>query len=246
MKAFGLIGKKLDHSFSKRYFTQKFQELNLPYSYSNFEIESIDEFPDIVAKNPDLRGLNVTIPYKTKIISHLDWLDDTSTAIQAVNTIKISNGELMGYNTDVDGFKWSIKPFLKHGMERALILGTGGASKAVAYALKGLGLDVLFVSRSPSATDEVSYSDLNQNALHFYKLIVNTTPLGTFPDVDQQPPIPYEFLNSDHLLYDLTYNPAETNFMKLGKARGATTMNGLNMLKLQAEKSWEIWNARDV
>lgn len=242
MKAFGLIGKRLDHSFSKAYFTEKFRELELPYSYSNFEIESIDQFRDIISANPNLLGLNVTIPYKTEIISVLDELDEISTAIKAVNTVKITDGICKGFNTDVDGFKWSIKPFLRHGMEKALVLGTGGASKAVAYALKSLGLDVLFVSRHPSAADEISYSDLNENALKFYKLIVNTTPLGTFPDVDQCPPIPYEFLGADHLLYDLTYNPTETKFMKLGKARGAEVMNGHNMLKLQAEKSWEIWN----
>jgi len=241
MARFGLIGKSLGHSFSKSYFTEKFQKKGLNHSYDNFELASIDDFPRLLSENSDLRGLNVTIPYKEAIIPFLDEIDPVAAEIGAVNTILISNGKTKGYNTDVTGFQNSLKPYLKHGMEKALILGTGGASKAVAYVLRNLGIACFFVSRKPDELGQIAYGDLNEEAMKQFKLIVNTSPVGTFPEVDQYPDIPYEYLSNQHLLYDLIYNPSQTIFLKKGSDKGATTLNGLGMLKAQAEASYEIW-----
>jgi shikimate dehydrogenase len=241
MARFGLIGKSLRHSFSKGYFREKFQKEGSDHSYENFELESIADFPNLLSQNPDIKGLNVTIPYKESIIPYLDDLDPVAREIGAVNTVLISEGRTEGFNTDVIGFKNSLKPFLKHGMEKALILGTGGASKAVAYVLKYLGINCFFVSREPGDAKTLAYDLLNREAMKQFRLIVNTTPLGTFPDIDEFPKIPYEYLTVDHLLYDLIYNPSETVFLKKGKEMGATTLNGLGMLKSQAEASYKIW-----
>jgi len=241
MARFGLIGKSLGHSFSKGYFTEKFQKEGLDHSYENFELHSIDEFPNLLNENPDLAGLNVTIPYKESIIPYLDKVDLIAKEVGAVNTVSIIRGKTKGYNTDVIGFKNSLKPFLKHGMDKALILGTGGASKAVAYVLKNLGIDCFFVSRNPATGKFFSYDMLNEEAMKQFKLIINTTPLGTFPDVGDFPNLPYEHLTQEHLLYDLIYNPSQTIFLKKGKEEGATTLNGLGMLKSQAEASYKIW-----
>jgi len=241
MARFGLIGKSLRHSFSKGYFREKFQKEGSDHSYENFELESIADFPNLLSQNPDIKGLNVTIPNKESIIPYLDDLDPVAREIGAVNTVLISEGRTKGFNTDVIGFKNSLKPFLKHGMEKALILGTGGASKAVAYVLKNLGINCFFVSREPGDAKTLAYELLNREAMKQFRLIVNTTPLGTFPDIDEFPKIPYEYLTTDHLLYDLIYNPSETVFMKKGMEMGATTLNGLGMLKSQAEASYKIW-----
>ncbi len=244
MKRFGLIGKTLKHSFSQQYFTEKFEALGIDAVYENFELPNIDGFTNLIADNPDLSGLNVTIPYKTKIIPFLDGVAPLAREIGAINTVAFENGKTIGYNTDAIGFKKSIKPFLAHGMERALILGTGGASRAVHSVLSELGLDVLFVSRNPTGQQQIAYSDINENALKAFRLIVNTTPLGMYPNTESSPPIPYAYLSDQHLLYDLVYNPAETKFLKSGKKAGAETVNGLAMLHLQAEASWEIWTSQ--
>lgn len=241
MELYGLIGQSLKHSFSHGYFTTKFRKENRAARFENFEIESIDRFPALLSRIPNLCGLCVTIPYKIEIIPYLDSVDATARAIGAVNSIAIRDGKTEGTNTDVVGFSSSIKPFLAHGMERALVLGTGGASKAVAYALRQIGLDVVFVSRKPKK-DQLAYTDLNENVIRAFRLIVNTTPLGMYPKVNAAPTIPYEFIDSEHLLFDLTYNPAETVFLQKGKAKGATVVNGMSMLKIQAEKSWDFWH----
>lgn len=246
-KILGLIGFPLTHSFSANYFAEKFTKESIKgYEYQNFEIPSIDDFKKVINNNPDLVGLNVTIPYKEKVIPFLDELDDEAKEIGAVNTIKIirKNGvvRLKGYNTDIYGFRETLKPLLKQHQYKAFILGTGGAAKAVEYVLKKIGLDVLYVSRNPSSKNEIAYTDLNEFAVQDFSVIVNSTPLGMFPKVDVCPEIPYQFLTDKNLLYDLIYNPGETLFMKKGKEQGANTQNGLGMLKLQAEKAWEIWN----
>jgi shikimate dehydrogenase len=240
---FGLIGKNIDYSFSKTYFSEKFERENLFHSYENFDIPSIEQFPKIISEIPNLKGLNVTIPYKEEVIRFLNDLDETAQKIGAVNTIKISeNGKLKGFNTDFYGFQKSIESFLPLKKKTALILGTGGASKAIAYALENLGFDFKFVSRKDNS-NSINYQSLNQALIENHLLIVNCTPLGTFPNIHEFPPIPYAFITENHLLFDLIYNPAETEFLKQGKIQGAKTANGLKMLELQAEKAWEIWNS---
>jgi shikimate dehydrogenase len=244
MTEFGLIGKSLKHSFSKTYFEKKFFELQLEnYAYNNFELPDISELPGLIAKNPALKGLNVTNPYKEQIVALLHELSDEAREIGAVNCIKIREGRLSGYNTDAYGFAQSIKPFLDTNHQRALILGTGGAAKAVAFALKKVGVEVFFASSTAKKTDQtLLYPEINENVMNAFKLIVNTTPLGLFPNENECPPLPYHFFTKDHLAYDLIYNPEKTVFLKQAHANGAVIMNGLSMLKLQAEKSWEIWN----
>lgn len=247
MPKFGLIGKTLSHSFSQKYFTEKFAKLGLnDHSYENFELASIQEFEDVIKNNPDLQGLNVTIPYKQEIIPFLDELSDAAKQIGAVNTIEFKREKgklkLIGHNTDVIGFRESIRPVLKGYQHKALILGTGGASKAVDYVFKNIGLEVLFVSRDPKNSNEVAYSDLNEIALQQFLVVANTSPLGTFPKVDECPDIPYQFLTDKHLLLDLVYNPEETLFMKKGEEQGASVRNGYAMLVGQAEAAWGIWN----
>lgn len=244
MPEFGLIGKAIEYSFSRKYFNEKFEKEQLPYTYVNFDIKSISHFPTIIKENPELIGLNVTIPYKESVIPYLDELSLEAQSIGAVNTIKIlPNKKLIGYNTDYYGFQKSIKPLLKKQHNSALILGTGGASKAINYALKQKNIHTLFVSRKAKG-NAISYDDLTEEIIHEYKIIVNTTPLGTFPNVKSYPEIPYSFITPNHLLYDLTYNPSTTEFMKKGEAQGAKTINGYNMLVEQAEKAWDIWKNR--
>ena len=241
--SFGLIGKNISYSFSKTYFNSKFISLNLSgYSYENFDIPNLEEFPSLIKRNNTLRGLNVTIPYKEEIIPYLDSLDKKAKRIGAVNTIKFTKEGLKGYNTDVYGFKKSIQPFLKESHKKALILGTGGASKAVAFVLKELGISFKYVSRNPIG-DQVGYSELNKKIMSTHTLLINCTPLGTFPDTAAKPGIPYEFLTSNHLLFDLIYNPEKTAFLLSGEHKGAIICNGAEMLELQAEKAWQIWNS---
>jgi len=245
MKTFGLIGEKLIHSFSKKYFTEKFETKGICARYELFELPEISHFPLLIANN-HFSGLNVTIPYKEKVIPFLDELDPMARAVGAVNTIQfIQTGErivLKGYNTDVIGFSNSFALLLQPQHRHALILGTGGASKAVAYALKTLNIDHRFVSREP-AERIYSYQQLTKEIVEKYKIIINCTPVGTFPNVDVAPGIPYQYLSSEHLLYDLIYNPEKTLFCKLGEERGATIKSGLDMLYGQAEAAWAIWNA---
>lgn len=258
MREFGLIGFPITHSFSEKYFAEKFQREHISdASYKLFPIDSIEKIPELISAHPNLVGLNVTIPYKEKVIPFLDELDETAKAVGAVNTIFISRlksqiSSLKGYNTDVHGFRQSIKPFLTSAHERALILGTGGASKAVEYVLKQIGVDCIFVSREKknilpkgqAGKTILTYDELNSYVMDSCKLIVNCSPVGTFPNVNEFPKLPYESIAKSHLLYDLIYNPAETEFLKKGKANGAEIMNGLDMLKMQAEKAWEIWNSK--
>ena len=246
MQKYGLIGYPLGHSFSKNFFNQKFESEHIDAQYINFEIPSIKDFKDVLKFNPDLHGLNVTIPYKEQVIPYLDDLDEDARLIGAVNVIKFARGflgktKLIGYNSDVIGFRRSIEPLLTDSHRRALILGTGGASKAVFHGLKQLGVESTFVSRT-AKEGCITYSDLTREMMDRYTVIVNTTPLGMFPNVDSCPDIPYEWLTPNHLLYDLLYNPDETLFMRRGKERGAVVKNGLEMLLLQAFAAWEIWN----
>lgn len=244
MKEFGIIGKSLSHSFSKSYFEKKFKDLNLAdHFYNKFEIQTIEEFKGIIASHKNLVGLNVTIPYKQAILPFLDELSAEAKEIGAVNCIQIKSNKLIGYNTDVYGFSQSIKPFLDTNHQRALILGTGGASKAVAYALKKVGVEIYFVTSSATkkTPNTFFYSELNELVMNAFKLIVNATPVGTFPAVEECPLLPYEFFTPQHLAYDLVYNPEQTLFLRNAKEKGSITVNGLSMLHLQAEKNWEIW-----
>ena len=243
MKLYGLIGFPLGHSFSKAYFTEKFSREAIDARYNLYELKDIQEFARL-KEIENLCGLNVTIPYKEQVISYLDQLDETAAGIGAVNVIKFikkDNGLILkGYNTDVVGFRLSIQPFLKQNHKKALILGTGGASKAIRFALREMGLDVKLVSRNPTE-NQLSYRELNEETIREYSVIVNASPVGMHPHVDNCPEIPYNALTPDHLLFDAVYNPAETLFLKKGKAHGATTLNGLEMLRGQAEAAWEIW-----
>ncbi|HOK51419.1 MAG TPA: shikimate dehydrogenase [Bacteroidales bacterium] len=249
MRTFGLIGYPLEHSFSARYFAKKFEQLGITDAqYLNFPIENIELFPALFEKGFNICGLNVTIPYKEAVIQYLHELSDTAKAIGAVNTIKIStdtqgNRLLKGYNTDEYGFRLSLLEYLKPYHTKALILGTGGAAKAVEYVLKITGISYLYVSRNPKHNGQIGYNALSKALLDEYLLIINTTPVGMYPHVDEAPPIPYEFITDRHLLYDLIYNPECTQFLSQGAKRGATIVNGNKMLVLQAEKAWEIWNS---
>lgn len=243
MRTFGLIGKNIDYSFSATYFRKKFAAENISADYKNFDIPTIDDFPGIIKSNSHLAGLNVTIPYKEKIIPFLDGLDPEAREIGAVNTIKFEkDGSLTGYNTDHYGFTRSISPHLKPHHTHAIILGTGGASKAVAYSLKKMQIEVKFVSRT-SSPGGFTYNSLTSEDLKLYTIIINCTPLGTSPNLTAYPPIPVDYLSSSHLIFDLIYNPSITQLMKLGIEKNATVVNGLHMLEFQAEKSWKIWNS---
>lgn len=244
MKIYGLIGRNIAYSFSRHYFSEKFERENIPAVYQNFDLESLTKIKAVLEENRGIQGLNVTIPYKEEIIAYLDSLDPIARKIGAVNTIKVEDGKLTGYNTDHYGFVDSLKPHLGPQHTHALILGTGGASKAVAYGLDQLNIAYTFVSRSP-IPGQLSYTALK--ALHFeqYKLIVNCTPLGTSPQVTSYPPIPVQHLSPQHFIFDLIYNPPVTQLMKLGLEQGAGVLNGRHMLELQAEKAWEIWNAAE-
>lgn len=247
MDKYGLIGYPLKHSFSIGYFNEKFQAENIDAEYVNFEIPRIEEFMEVIEENPNLCGLNVTIPYKEQVIPYLNDLDKDAAKIGAVNVIKIipqpkGKLKLVGYNSDIIGFTRSIEPLLQSHHVKALILGTGGASKAVFHGLANLGIKATFVSRTKKNSNVLTYEELTPEVMQNHTVIVNTTPLGMYPKVDFCPNIPYEQLTPNHLLYDLLYNPNETLFMKKGKAQGATVKNGLEMLLLQAFVSWEIWN----
>ena len=245
-RKFGLIGYPLSHSFSRKFFTEKFLEEGIDAEYLNFELENISQLSNVIASHPDLVGLNVTIPYKEQVIKSLDDTDESSTQIHAVNTIRIQrsggNVSLHGYNTDIIGFQESIRPLLQKHHHKALVLGTGGASKAVVKALENLKIETIFVSRNPEEKGELSYNDLDEDVMDNYKIIVNTTPIGTYPNIEGCPAIPFEMITPKHLLFDLVYNPEVTEFLKQGKKRGAIIKNGLEMLHLQALASWEIWN----
>lgn len=247
MDTYGLIGYPLGHSFSISYFNQKFADEGIDAKYENFEIRSIDSLLEVVETTPNLRGLNVTIPYKQKVIPYLDTLSPEAMAIGAVNVIRVvhegNKTTLKGYNSDVIGFTQSIEPMLEKVHQKALILGTGGASKAVDYGLKALGLETVFVSRY-QRPGTIQYCDITPDVIKEYNVIVNCTPCGMYPHVDECPVLPYEAMDSHTILYDLIYNPDETLFMKKGAARGASTKNGLEMLLLQAFASWEFWNGK--
>ena len=276
MTTYGLIGYPLGHSFSRKFFTEKFEKEGIDAQYLNFEIPSIEEFPEIIKNNPELRGLNVTIPYKQQVMQYLDEISEEAKAIGAVNVVRIERpspqpspimgretmrnagnkpdglpikgdmseglrGSLIGYNSDVIGFVESIRPLLKAHHKKALILGTGGASKAIRYGLEEkLGMETLFVSRS-AREGMITYEEVTAEVLKEYEVIVNCSPVGMYPHVDECPALPYEAMNENNLLYDLVYNPLETLFMKKGAEQGATVKNGLEMLHLQAIASWKFW-----
>ncbi|MDP4271162.1 MAG: shikimate dehydrogenase [Bacteroidota bacterium] len=247
MQKYGLIGYPLSHSFSQGFFNEKFQSEGIEATYENFEIPTIEDLQKILLANPELNGLNVTIPYKEQVIQYLDELDDTAKNIGAVNVIKFVRDKkklkLKGYNSDVIGFSQSISAFLKPHHKKALILGTGGASKAVKYALEKLGIEYTFVSRT-AIQGQLFYNELTEEVMKEHTVIVNTTPVGMYPKIDACPDIPYQFITDQHLLYDLLYNPNETKFMKLGEDKGATVVNGLEMLLLQAFAAWDIWQQK--
>jgi len=243
MSKYGLIGKNISYSFSKNFFTIKFEREKREDTYHNFDIDSIDLLPSIISKYNDIKGLNITIPYKEKVIPFLDRIDKEACKIGAVNTIKIQrDGRLIGYNTDHYGFAKSLADFIPIKEKTALILGTGGASKAIAYVLDAMEFEYKIVSRVKNETN-ITYNELNKEIVSNHFLIVNTTPLGTFPNIEEYPHIPYQYLTKDHLLFDLIYNPKETEFLKRGYAKGARVSNGLKMLEYQAKKSWKIWNS---
>ncbi len=249
MKLLGLIGYPLSHSFSEKYFAEKFRNEGIvDYTYRNFPIPEIGSLEKLLRKETDLVGFNVTIPYKEQILPYLDEMDREAAEVGAVNTVKINRGSrglhLKGYNTDVYGFRESLIPLLAGKHNHALVLGTGGASKSVCHVLDQLGIRYQFVSRKPAA-GHLEYKDLCLSVILKHSLIINTTPVGTWPDVSAFPDIPYDILGPEYLLYDLVYNPEESAFLRLGKQKGARIKNGLEMLQLQADKAWEIWTAGD-
>lgn len=242
MTKYGLIGYPLSHSFSKKYFTEKFERESIQdHVYELFPIESIGELPNLLKAETALKGLNITIPYKEQVISYLDEQSDVVKAIQACNCICIRDGKLIGYNTDVLGFEKTLERQLKVSHKHALVLGTGGAAKAVHYVLQKKGIDYLEVSRA-KREGNITYNELDEKIMASHTLIVNTTPLGMYPNLDESPSIPYHLLNEHHYLYDLVYNPAKTRFLVEGERRGAQIENGADMLVIQAEASWDIWN----
>ncbi len=241
MDKYGIIGYPLGHSFSRAFFTEKFQREHIDAEYVNFEIPSADMLPGIVQANPNLRGLNVTLPHKEAVIPMLDELSDEAKEIGAVNVIRVRDGRLKGFNSDIIGFMDSIRPLLKPWHQHALVLGTGGASRAIRVGLQRLGIEWTYVSRTP-APGRLTYADLTSELMEHYQVIVNCSPVGMFPHVDACPDIPYQLLTGRHLLYDLVYNPQETLFLKRGAEHGAAVKNGLEMLHLQALASWRFWN----
>ncbi len=244
MRIYGLLGYPLSHSFSPSYFKAKFEQEGITDCvYNSYEETDIEAFVNQVRKQNDFIGFNITIPYKEQIIPHLDSLSDEAQQIGAVNTVKKVNGELVGYNTDVFGFKKSLQSLLTKNQDHALILGTGGASKAIGYALSELNIIYQKVSRLPKP-NAITYSDLNQSILEINQILINTTPLGTYPNVDSKPDIPYSYITNQHLCYDLVYNPAKTAFLSNCEQHGARIKNGEEMLHLQANKSWNIWNQK--
>lgn len=245
IKLFGLIGRNIDYSFSRKYFSEKFKKNNLnDCVYINYDLKEINDFNKIINKNPSLKGLNVTIPYKKTIIPFLDELSDEAKAINAVNTIVFeSSGRKIGHNTDYLGFNKALKEKCKSRPENALILGSGGASEAVKYVLNKIGCDFKIVSRHPDK-NQIGYYQITKEIIKKTNLIINTTPVGTYPKINEAPNIPYKYLDSEHLLFDLIYNPRETEFLKRGKTNGCRITNGYKMLEYQAEKSWELWSKK--
>lgn len=254
MRQYGLIGKKLSHTFSPAWFSEKFKRESITNArYDAFELSSLDDLPRFIMQTPNLRGFNVTIPYKQSICAYLDEIFGPAEALQVVNTVvvkkedvafegqKIPGFRLKGFNTDIYGFKESIKPLMRPWFERALILGTGASASSVAYILYKLGVDTLFVSRNPEGDQEIGWEDINEYVIHFHPLIINTTPIGQFPNEETYPALPYHFLSDKHLLYDLIYNPAESVFLSNGKMNNAMIHNGQSMLEMQAEQSWRTW-----
>jgi len=245
MKIFGLIGKPLSHSFSQRWFTAKFEREGIPFHrYELFPLDDIGELPALLRDTPGLAGLNVTIPYKREVMPMLDRIDPLAAAVGAVNTIALRDGRTTGHNTDVEGFRDTLRPLLRGTRPRALVLGSGGASRAVAYVLRELGVRFRVVSRDRERGD-LTWNMVDETVTKVCTLIVNTTPLGMSPATDTRPELPYDAIGPRHILVDLVYNPEETLFLKEGKARGATTANGMRMLEAQAEAAWRIWNAAD-
>jgi shikimate dehydrogenase len=247
MQLFGLIGFPVSHSFSARYFAEKFSNEEISNTeYRLFPLEDISQLPTLIENNHELQGFNVTIPHKVGILPYLDKISPEAAEVGAVNCVKISRNStgihLIGYNTDVFGFRESLILFLKPHHKNALVLGTGGASKAVCYSLNSLDINYTLVSRSPDKSDILHYNQITESIIHKNLLIINTTPVGQFPDIEACPEIPYQFLSNKHLLFDLIYNPVQTRFLKNGFVQGASILNGHQMLQLQAEKSWEIWN----
>ena len=238
---FGLVGKDISYSFSRGYFTKKFSDLGLnTYSYENFDFQAIEEITDVLKNNTDIKGMNVTIPYKQEVMPFLSELDQEAEKIGAVNTIQFTENGLKGFNTDAYGFKNAMAPFLKPHHKKALILGTGGASKAVAYVLGELGISYVFVSRR-AGDNKITYNQVTEDILKEHTILVNCTPLGTHPNIEERPSLPYEYLSDQHFLFDLIYNPEKSAFLTAGEAKGAQISNGLRMLELQADRSWQIW-----
>lgn len=250
MRTFGLIGYPLSHSFSQQYFARKFKEEQIDAQYLLFAIPSINDLIPLLERHPYLSGLNVTIPYKETVMPFLSALDPVAEAVGAVNVIQIQWQEhkpsLIGYNSDIYGFQKSLEPLLESHHHRALILGTGGASKAVAYVLAQLGIEIKFVTRSVATSNQIAYESLTKELMQAHTLVVNTTPLGMYPYIDNCPSIPYEYLTSRHLVYDLIYNPDQTLFLQQAEHHGACVKNGIEMLFLQAKKAWEIWNSNPI
>jgi len=243
MNEFGLIGNPLQHSFSKKYFTEKFQKEGLTNcSFKLFPLNTISELETILRSRNDLKGLAVTIPYKVAVLPYLDNIDNAAVEVGAVNCIRINKGKLTGFNTDVIGFEKSFVPLLKNHHSKALILGTGGASRAVQYVLKKLGIPFLIVSRSAQHAEQVNYNFITREVIINYPVIINCTPVGMFPNESTFPEIPYQFLTERNYLYDLVYKPEETLFLKEGRNAGAVVKNGMEMLIIQAEENWRIWN----
>jgi shikimate dehydrogenase len=243
MKRFGLIGKSLAHSFSPAFFKKYFEQNEIDANYELFELETIEKVK-VILNDESISGLNVTVPYKIEIIPFLDEIDPIAKTIGAVNVVAFKEGQTVGFNTDAYGFQQSIKPFLTFKHERALILGTGGASKAIEYVFKQIGIDVLFISQNPEGKPKhFSYEEINNHMLNACKVVVNCTPVGTYPKVDECVEFPFQYLTEDHLVIDLIYNPAKTKFLIEAEKNGATILNGESMLKEQALKSWEIWTS---
>ncbi|MDR9400065.1 MAG: shikimate dehydrogenase [Psychroflexus sp.] len=240
MQKYGLVGKSLNHSFSKTFFEQKFEKENINAVYDNYELSSINEIKSLFKPSNKIIGFNVTNPYKEKVIPYLDELDDTAEKIQAVNVIKNENGKYIGFNTDLIGFLKSFFPFVESHHDQALILGTGGAAKAVHHALLSMDITTSFVSRTPE-NHQIGYDDIDEELMQSHQLIINCTPLGMHPKIEKYPKIPFQFLNENHLLYDLIYNPTITQFLALGNKHGAKILNGQKMLEIQAVESWKIW-----
>lgn len=243
LKLFGLIGRNINYSFSRKYFSEKFKKNNLnDCVYTNYDLKEIDDFKKLINNSSNLKGLNVTIPYKKAIIPFLDELSKEAQAIKAVNTIVFeSSGKIIGHNTDYLGFKKALEEQYKSTPENALILGSGGASAAIKYVFKKIGCNFKVVSRFPKR-DQLNYNQLSKKIIEETDIIVNATPIGTYPNIKEAPNIPYRYLDTKHLLFDLIYNPEETEFLKKGKFNGSKISNGFKMLKYQAEKSWELWS----